>query len=85
MEQILSCQVIRYLRCADGSEFGQPLQAAAGNECNRSRNSHTTGRAIAASERIRSHLIGNDDAVAQGQLEALGGTMDLLPVTAPGA
>ncbi|WP_411130239.1 relaxase/mobilization nuclease domain-containing protein [Streptomyces sp. x-19] len=42
-------------------------------------------QATAATERIPSHLTGSDDAVAQGQLEALGGALDLLPATAPAA
>ncbi|PBC83992.1 MULTISPECIES: relaxase/mobilization nuclease domain-containing protein [unclassified Streptomyces] len=42
-------------------------------------------QATAATERIPSHLAGSDDTVAQGQLEALGGALDLLPVTAPAA
>ncbi|MFF4605859.1 relaxase/mobilization nuclease domain-containing protein [Streptomyces sp. NPDC001339] len=40
-------------------------------------------QATAATERIPSHLIGSDEAVAQGHLEVLGGALDLLPVVAP--
>lgn len=42
-------------------------------------------QATAATERIPHHLIHSDDHVAQGQLEALGGALDLLPLTAPAA
>ncbi|MFI1205900.1 mobilization protein [Streptomyces sp. NPDC020883] len=41
--------------------------------------------ATAATERIPHHLLNGDDNVAQGQLEALGGALDLLPETAPAA
>ncbi|WP_328353443.1 relaxase/mobilization nuclease domain-containing protein [Streptomyces sp. NBC_00445] len=41
--------------------------------------------AIAATERIPHHLTHSDDAVAQGQLAALGGALDLLSLTAPAA
>lgn len=40
-------------------------------------------QATAATERIPHHLTGSDDRVAQGQLVALGGALDLLPVAAP--
>ncbi|MFE1912332.1 relaxase/mobilization nuclease domain-containing protein [Streptomyces anandii] len=39
--------------------------------------------ATTAAERIPHHLALSDDAVAQGQLAALGGALDLLPLTAP--
>lgn len=42
-------------------------------------------QATAATERVPRFLTGSDDAVAQGQLEALGGALDLLSVTAPAA
>ena len=42
-------------------------------------------QATAATERIPHHLARSDDAVAQGQLAALGGALDLLPLTAPAA
>ncbi|WP_330478859.1 relaxase/mobilization nuclease domain-containing protein [Streptomyces platensis] len=42
-------------------------------------------QATAATERIPSHLTGSDDSVVQGQLETLGGALDLLSVTAPAA
>ncbi|GAA2641022.1 mobilization protein [Streptomyces vastus] len=42
-------------------------------------------QATAATERIPHHLALSDDAVAQGQLAALGGALDLLPLTAPAA
>ncbi|MEW1872031.1 mobilization protein [Streptomyces caelestis] len=42
-------------------------------------------QATAAAERIPHHLALSDDAVAQGQLAALGGALDLLPLTAPAA
>ncbi|MFE0192488.1 mobilization protein [Streptomyces sp. NPDC058989] len=42
-------------------------------------------QATAATERIPHHLIHGDDHVAQGQLEALGEALDLLPLTAPAA
>ncbi|MER5529826.1 mobilization protein [Streptomyces sp. NPDC002677] len=42
-------------------------------------------QATAAAERIPDHLIHSSDAVAQGQLDALGGVLDLLPLTAPAA
>ncbi|WP_175411938.1 relaxase/mobilization nuclease domain-containing protein [Streptomyces sp. TRM64462] len=41
--------------------------------------------ATAATERIPDHLTRSDDDIAQGQLVALGGTLDLLPLTAPAA
>ncbi|MGW2688759.1 mobilization protein [Streptomyces sp. NPDC001414] len=41
--------------------------------------------ATAAVERIPDHLIHSGDEVAQGQLYALGGALDLLPLTAPAA
>ncbi|MEU0925761.1 mobilization protein [Streptomyces malaysiensis] len=40
-------------------------------------------QATAATERIPHHLTHGDDHVAQGQLAALGGALDLLPFTAP--
>jgi hypothetical protein len=40
-------------------------------------------QATAATERLPHHLAHSDDAVAQGQLAALGGALDLLPLTAP--
>ncbi|ANZ18080.1 relaxase/mobilization nuclease domain-containing protein [Streptomyces noursei] len=40
-------------------------------------------QATAATERIPHHLTHDDDQVAQGQLEALGAVLDLLPVVAP--
>ncbi|MGW6791301.1 mobilization protein [Streptomyces chartreusis] len=40
-------------------------------------------QATAATERIPHHLTHGDDNVSQGQLVALGATLDLLPVTAP--
>ncbi|MFD3884144.1 relaxase/mobilization nuclease domain-containing protein [Streptomyces microflavus] len=42
-------------------------------------------QATAAAERIPDHLTHSDDEVAQGQLDALGGALDLLPITAPAA
>ncbi|MGW8972745.1 mobilization protein [Streptomyces platensis] len=42
-------------------------------------------QATAAAERIPGHLTRGDDHVAQGQLVALGATLDLLPITAPSA
>lgn len=42
-------------------------------------------QATAATERIPNHLTHSDDRVAQGQLVALGGVLDLLPLTAPAA
>ncbi|MET7902591.1 mobilization protein [Streptomyces sp. NPDC005355] len=42
-------------------------------------------QATAAAGRIPHHLAHSDDAVAQGQLAALGGALDLLPLTAPAA
>ncbi|MEV6378792.1 mobilization protein [Streptomyces sp. NPDC051773] len=42
-------------------------------------------QATAATERIPHHLALSDDAVAQGQLAALGLALDLLPLTAPAA
>ncbi|MFE9256139.1 relaxase/mobilization nuclease domain-containing protein [Streptomyces sp. NPDC006879] len=42
-------------------------------------------QATAATERIPHHLTHGDDPIAQGQLVALGGTLDLLPLTAPAA
>ncbi|GEC04751.1 mobilization protein [Streptomyces spinoverrucosus] len=39
-------------------------------------------QATASTERIPHHLTRSDDGVAQGQLAALGGVLDLLPVTA---
>ncbi|MBO1333746.1 mobilization protein [Streptomyces sp. VRA16 Mangrove soil] len=42
-------------------------------------------RATAAADRIPHHLIHGDEKVAQGQLVALGATLDLLPITAPAA
>ncbi|MEU3046901.1 mobilization protein [Streptomyces sp. NPDC006984] len=42
-------------------------------------------QATAATERIPHHLTHADDHIAQGQLVALGGTLDLLPLTAPAA
>ncbi|MFB6847939.1 mobilization protein [Streptomyces sp. NPDC056373] len=42
-------------------------------------------QATAATERIPHHLARSNDAVAQGQLAALGGALDLLPLTAPAA
>ncbi|WP_328502146.1 mobilization protein [Streptomyces sp. NBC_00457] len=39
-------------------------------------------QATAATERILHHLTHSEDGVAQGQLAALGGVLDLLPVTA---
>ncbi|MEV5678945.1 mobilization protein [Streptomyces sp. NPDC052179] len=41
--------------------------------------------ATAATERIPHHLSAADDPAAQGQLVALGATLDLLPITAPPA
>ncbi|WP_411109559.1 mobilization protein [Streptomyces sp. c-19] len=40
-------------------------------------------QATAATERIPDHLTHGDDHIAQGQLVALGGALDLLPLTAP--
>ena len=40
-------------------------------------------QATAATERIPHHLAHSDDEAAQGQLAALGGALDLLPLTAP--
>ncbi|WP_210593644.1 mobilization protein [Streptomyces sp. GESEQ-35] len=40
-------------------------------------------QATAATERIPDHLTRNNDPVAQGQLVALGVTLDLLPINAP--
>ncbi|MCD9879173.1 relaxase/mobilization nuclease domain-containing protein [Streptomyces guryensis] len=40
-------------------------------------------QATAATERIPHHLTHSNDEVAQGQLAALGGALDLLPLTAP--
>ncbi len=40
-------------------------------------------QATTATERIPHHVTHGDDRVAQGQLAALGGALDLLPVTAP--
>ncbi|WP_282696130.1 relaxase/mobilization nuclease domain-containing protein [Streptomyces sp. CC208A] len=40
-------------------------------------------QATAATERIPHHLTHSSDPIAQGQLVALGGTLDLLPLTAP--
>ncbi|GAA2500583.1 mobilization protein [Streptomyces longisporus] len=42
-------------------------------------------QATAAAERIPHHLTHSDDGVAQGQLAALGGALDLLSLTAPAA
>ncbi|MFI6804172.1 mobilization protein [Streptomyces luteogriseus] len=42
-------------------------------------------QATAATERIPHHLAHSNDEVAQGQLAALGGALDLLPLTAPPA
>ncbi|MFG3289413.1 relaxase/mobilization nuclease domain-containing protein [Streptomyces sp. NPDC048179] len=42
-------------------------------------------QATAATERIPHHLIHSSDEVAQSQLDALGGALDLLPPTAPDA
>ncbi|WP_128984109.1 relaxase/mobilization nuclease domain-containing protein [Streptomyces roseicoloratus] len=42
-------------------------------------------QATAATERIPHHLTHSNDPIAQGQLVALGGTLDLLPLTAPAA
>lgn len=42
-------------------------------------------QATAAAERIPGRLTADDDAAAQGQLVALGATLDLLPITAPAA
>ncbi|WP_371791240.1 relaxase/mobilization nuclease domain-containing protein [Streptomyces sp. NBC_01471] len=42
-------------------------------------------QATAATERIPHHLTQNDDPTAQGQLVALGATLDLLTITAPAA
>ncbi|WP_406125054.1 relaxase/mobilization nuclease domain-containing protein [Streptomyces canus] len=42
-------------------------------------------QATAATERIPNHLTRSDDELAQGQLAALGGALDLLPLTAPAA
>ncbi|MFI9584863.1 mobilization protein [Streptomyces sp. NPDC052236] len=42
-------------------------------------------QATAATERIPHHLAHSDDEAAQGQLAALGGALDLLPLTAPAA
>ncbi|WP_244792870.1 relaxase/mobilization nuclease domain-containing protein [Streptomyces sp. BJ20] len=42
-------------------------------------------QATAATERIPHHLTRSDDQVAQGQLAALSGALDLLPLTAPPA
>ncbi|MFC7866344.1 mobilization protein [Streptomyces murinus] len=40
-------------------------------------------QATAATERIPDHLTHSNDHIAQGQLVALGGALDLLPLTAP--
>ncbi|PNE36258.1 relaxase/mobilization nuclease domain-containing protein [Streptomyces noursei] len=42
-------------------------------------------QATAAAERIPHHLFHGDETTAQGQLVALGATLDLLPITAPTA
>ncbi|MFK4099630.1 mobilization protein [Streptomyces sp. NPDC019531] len=42
-------------------------------------------QATAAAERIPHHLTYSNEEVAQGQLDALGGALDLLPLTAPAA
>ncbi|MFJ9791665.1 relaxase family protein [Streptomyces globosus] len=42
-------------------------------------------QATAATERIPHHLTHSNDHIAQGQLVALGGALDLLPLTAPAA
>ncbi|MEV6946943.1 mobilization protein [Streptomyces sp. NPDC051172] len=42
-------------------------------------------QATAAAERIPHHLFRGDERTAQGQLVALGATLDLLPITAPAA
>ncbi|WP_369211596.1 relaxase/mobilization nuclease domain-containing protein [Streptomyces flavofungini] len=42
-------------------------------------------QATAATERVPHHLIYSDDPTAQGQLVALGATLDILSVTAPAA
>jgi hypothetical protein len=42
-------------------------------------------QATAATERIPHHLAHSDDEAAQGQLAALGGALDLLPLTVPAA
>ncbi|MEU3072269.1 relaxase/mobilization nuclease domain-containing protein [Streptomyces laurentii] len=42
-------------------------------------------QATAATERIPDHLTRSNDHIAQGQLVALGGVLDLLPLTAPAA
>ncbi|MFH8260608.1 mobilization protein [Streptomyces roseolus] len=42
-------------------------------------------QATAATDRIPHHLTRDDDQVAQGQIVALGGALDLLPLTAPAA
>ncbi|WDG30650.1 mobilization protein [Streptomyces sp. CA-278952] len=42
-------------------------------------------QATAATERIPDHLTHGDDQIAQGQLVALGGALDLLPLAAPAA
>ncbi|MFR0363348.1 mobilization protein [Streptomyces sp. MCC20] len=54
----------------------EPVAVRPGNPCH---------QATAATERIPHHLARSDDAVAQGQLAALGGALDLLPLTAPAA
>ncbi len=42
-------------------------------------------QAIAATDRIPDHLTHGDDYIAQGQLVALGGVLDALPLAAPAA
>ncbi|NEV88835.1 mobilization protein [Streptomyces tendae] len=69
----LSLPKIRKSLAITGSE---PATARPGNPWH---------QATAAAERIPHHLTHDDDHAAQGQLVALGATLDLLPVAAPAA
>ncbi|MFG3211068.1 relaxase family protein [Streptomyces tendae] len=69
----LSLPKIRKSLATTGSE---PATARPGNPWH---------QATAAAERIPHHLSHDDDHAAQGQLVALGATLDLLPVAAPAA
>ncbi|MFJ3422198.1 mobilization protein [Streptomyces sp. NPDC086082] len=59
--------------------------ATTGSEPATARSGNPWHQATAAAERIPHHLAHDDDRAAQGQLVALGTTLDLLPVAAPAA
>ncbi|WP_405855047.1 relaxase/mobilization nuclease domain-containing protein [Streptomyces sp. NBC_00090] len=59
--------------------------AATGPEPVATRPADPWHQATAATERIPDHLTHSHDHIAQGQLVALGGALDLLPLTAPAA